>query len=126
MKKARRILTAALALTLCGAILSGCGETSTATDGGNGNTKADGDLIKVGIINNDPNESGYRTANVNDLKNTFTKETALMHSFPTALRMTSRSGSLRNIFRMRSITSSSPLRIPQAGIPFFRMRRMQA
>ena len=29
--------------------------------------------IKVGIINNDPNESGYRTANVNDMKNTFTK-----------------------------------------------------
>ena len=24
---------------------------------------SDGKLIKVGIINNDPNESGYRTAN---------------------------------------------------------------
>ena len=23
-------------------------------------------LVKVGIINNDPNESGYRTANVNE------------------------------------------------------------
>ena len=30
-------------------------------------------LVKVGIINNDPNESGYRTANVNDMKKTFTK-----------------------------------------------------
>ena len=29
--------------------------------------EASGELIKVGIINNDPNESGYRTANVNDL-----------------------------------------------------------
>ena len=28
---------------------------------------ADGELIKVGIINNDPNESGYRTANDKDL-----------------------------------------------------------
>lgn len=35
---------------------------------------ASGELIKVGIINNDPNESGYRTANVNDLKNKFTEE----------------------------------------------------
>ena len=32
---------------------------------------ASGDLIKVGIINNDPNESGYRTANDKDLKATF-------------------------------------------------------
>jgi len=37
--------------------------------------KKDGDgLIKVGIINNDPNESGYRTANVADIKAMFTKE----------------------------------------------------
>ena len=34
---------------------------------------ADGELIKVGIINNDPNESGYRTANDADLKKMFTK-----------------------------------------------------
>ena len=33
-----------------------------------------GDLIKVGIINNDPNESGYRTANDKDLQSMFTKE----------------------------------------------------
>ena len=31
-------------------------------------------LIKVGIINNDPNESGYRTANDRDMKATFTAE----------------------------------------------------
>ncbi len=30
--------------------------------------------IKVGIINNDPNESGYRTANDRDMKATFTKK----------------------------------------------------
>lgn len=32
-----------------------------------------GELIKVGIINNDPNESGYRTANDKDLKEMFTE-----------------------------------------------------
>ena len=32
---------------------------------------ADGELIKVGIINNDPNESGYRTANDKDLQEMF-------------------------------------------------------
>ncbi len=32
------------------------------------------ELIKVGIINNDPNESGYRTANVKDLEQAFSEE----------------------------------------------------
>lgn len=31
------------------------------------------ELIHVGIINNDPNESGYRTANVRDMEETFTE-----------------------------------------------------
>ena len=35
---------------------------------------ASGELIKVGIINNDPNESGYRTANDKDLKAAFSEE----------------------------------------------------
>ncbi len=33
----------------------------------------DSDLIKVGIINNDPSESGYRAANVADFEKVFTK-----------------------------------------------------
>ena len=32
------------------------------------------DLIKVGVVNNPPSESGYREANVNDFANVFTKE----------------------------------------------------
>ena len=32
------------------------------------------ELVKVGIINSDPNESGYRTANVNDMTSVFTAE----------------------------------------------------
>lgn len=47
---------------------------------------ASGDLIKVGIINNDPNESGYRTANVNDLKETFTEENGYDASFAYSLK----------------------------------------
>ncbi len=35
---------------------------------------ASGGLLKVGIINNDPNESGYRTANDANLKENFTEE----------------------------------------------------
>lgn len=35
---------------------------------------ADEELIKVGIINNDPNESGYRTANDAAMRATFTEE----------------------------------------------------
>ena len=32
------------------------------------------DLIKVGVVNNPPSESGYREANVNDFQNVFTAE----------------------------------------------------
>lgn len=66
----------ALAL-LCIATLAlgmvGCGTKPTSGENDTNNSGSD-KLIKVGIINNDPNESGYRTANVNDLQKTFTKE----------------------------------------------------
>ena len=50
--------------------LVGCGGSKETADGAKSDS-GDG-LIKVGIINNDPNESGYRTANDKDLKATFT------------------------------------------------------
>ena len=46
----------------------------------------DGGLIRVGIINNDPNESGYRTANDNDMKAMFTEENGYDASFFYSLR----------------------------------------
>ena len=49
-------------------------------------TESTGELIKVGIINNDPNESGYRTANVNDLKETFTEENGYDAAFAYSLK----------------------------------------
>ena len=45
---------------------------------------ADDDLIKVGIINLDPAESGYRQANVKNLTDTFTKENGYDATFVTA------------------------------------------
>lgn len=42
--------------------------------------------IKVGIINNDPNESGYRTANDKDMKATFTAENGYDASFAYSLK----------------------------------------
>ncbi len=47
---------------------------------------ADGELIKVGIINNDPNESGYRTANDKDLQATFTAENGYDAKFAYSLK----------------------------------------
>ena len=47
---------------------------------------ASGDLIKVGIINNDPNESGYRTANDKDMKAMFTEENGYEASFAYSLK----------------------------------------
>ena len=46
----------------------------------------DSGLIKVGIINNDPNESGYRTANDADMRATFTEENGYDASFAYSLR----------------------------------------
>ena len=56
--------------------------TTEATEG----TTASGKLIKVGIINNDPNESGYRTANDADLKAMFCKENGYDASFSYSLK----------------------------------------
>ncbi len=44
------------------------------------------DLIKVGIINNDPNESGYRTANDKDLQAMFSEENGYDASFAYSLK----------------------------------------
>ncbi len=52
---------------------------------GSGNKGGD-DLIKVGIINNDPNESGYRTANDKDMKDTFTEANGYAASFAYSLK----------------------------------------
>ena len=46
----------------------------------------DSGLIKVGIINNDPNESGYRTANDADMKKMFTEENGYKASFAYSLK----------------------------------------
>ena len=47
---------------------------------------ASGEPIKVGIINNDPNESGYRTANDKDLKAAFSEENGFDASFAYSLK----------------------------------------
>ena len=69
--------------------LVACGGAKDPAD--NGDTSApssssSGDLIKVGIINNDPNESGYRTANDKDMKAMFTKENGYDASFAYSLK----------------------------------------
>ncbi|MDO4564993.1 MAG: ABC transporter substrate-binding protein [Clostridia bacterium] len=74
----KKLITLLLVLALAVAMVA-CG---SATDG-----DSDGDaLIKVGIINNDPNESGYRTANDRDMKETFTEENGYDASFFYSLR----------------------------------------
>ena len=45
---------------------------------------AEGELIKVGVINLDPAESGYRQANVKNLTDTFTAENGYDATFVTA------------------------------------------
>lgn len=47
---------------------------------------ANDDLIKVGIINNDPTESGYRAANVADMEATFCEENGFEAQFFYSLK----------------------------------------
>lgn len=67
MKKKLLALSLSLAMAFS---LAACGGGNGGTSAG-GDDSSDGGLIKVGIINNDPNESGYRTANVDDMKRVF-------------------------------------------------------
>ncbi len=70
MKKFLALLLVAAMAVLC---LAGCG-------------KKDNGLIKVGIINNDPNESGYRTANDADLKKMFCEANGYEATFNYSLK----------------------------------------
>ena len=69
-----------LALVGCG----GGGNDAATTD--EGTDQASGELISVGIINNDPNESGYRTANDKDMKETFTEENGFAAEFAYSMK----------------------------------------
>ena len=80
----RKVLAAILALTMVFG-LAACGSKGASSDGGSSDSGS-GDLIKVGIINNDPNESGYRTANDEDMKEMFTKENGYDASFAYSLK----------------------------------------
>ncbi len=92
--KLRKIFTAAVSTLACAAMFAGCGQpapAATTTAAPAAAPAADagissGKLIKVGIINNDPNESGYRTANDKDLQKTFSKENGFDASFAYSLK----------------------------------------
>ena len=81
MKRKVLALFVAAAMTVG---LVACGGGSG--EGGSGEGGSSDGTIKVGIINNDPNESGYRTANVNDMKKMFTKENGYEASFAYSLK----------------------------------------
>ncbi len=82
----KKILAILLAACMVFALCACSGQTGTAADGAGANTGSTGERIKVGIINNDPNESGYRTANDKDMKNTFTAENGYDASFAYSLK----------------------------------------
>ena len=91
MKK--KLLATLLVATMAMTQLVGCGPkagdkkegATTGAAGGSGEAKTE-KLIKVGIINNDPNESGYRTANDKDLKEMFTEANGYEAKFSYSLK----------------------------------------
>ena len=96
MKK-RKMMSVLLGAAMVASMLAGCGgqskdgagdtgTNSTGTESTAADSGSSGDLIKVGIINNDPNESGYRTANDKDMKAMFTAENGYDASFAYSLK----------------------------------------
>ncbi|MBO4927733.1 MAG: ABC transporter substrate-binding protein [Clostridiales bacterium] len=87
MKKFVSILLSAAIFGTMALGMAACAkkETTAAAKGGEDAGKS-GELIKVGIINNDPNESGYRTANDKDMRETFTKENGYEAYFAYSLK----------------------------------------
>ena len=90
MKK--KLLSLVLASTMIAGLLVGCGNSQQASSDASSDgaattsTASSGDVIKVGIINNDPNESGYRTANDKSMKEMFTAENGYEASFAYSLK----------------------------------------
>ena len=104
MKK--KLLSLVLASTMIAGLLVGCGSSQQASSDASSDAAAttsdeaatsdeatasdasasSGDVIKVGIINNDPNESGYRTANDKSMKEMFTAENGYEASFAYSLK----------------------------------------
>ena len=93
----RKLVSVLLCTAMVATMAVGCGRSDDSASDDSAQTEdttgdeeepADdnGDLIKVGIINNDPNESGYRTANDKDLKETFTEENGYDASFAYSLK----------------------------------------
>ena len=84
MKKKLLALSLSLAMAFSLAACGGNGGTANSnTPAGDG---SEGGLISVGIINNDTNESGYRTANVNDMKRVFCEENGYDAQFAYSLK----------------------------------------
>ena len=89
MKK--KLLSAVLVLAMAAGAV-GCGGSAEEAPNADAEGSAaeadasDGELIKVGIINNDPNESGYRTANDADMHAMFTPENGYDASFAYSLK----------------------------------------
>lgn len=81
--KRKKILALLVSAVMAVGVI-GCGGGSDSGSGDSGSS--DGELIKVGIINNDPNESGYRTANDADMKEMFTKKNGYDASFAYSLK----------------------------------------
>ena len=75
MKKIKRLTSLLLAVVLvCGMTACTGGDTGASSTGGDAPAASNGgDVIKVGVVNNPPSESGYREANVKDMEAVFSK-----------------------------------------------------
>ncbi len=77
MKKIKRLTSLLLAIVLVFGMTACTSDTGASSTGGGDTPPAStgsGELIKVGVVNNPPSESGYREANVKDMEAVFSKD----------------------------------------------------
>ena len=86
--KMKKILAVLSTAALCTAMFAACGDTSSSGGSAASGGAAGGSdgPIKVGIINNDPNESGYRTANDKDLQEAFSSANGFDAKFAYSMK----------------------------------------
>ena len=79
MKRVKTLLlvaTLVMSMIVCAACSSDSGKSSNSSSGSTGSTNSANTstgVIKVGVVNNPPSESGYREANVKDMEAVFSK-----------------------------------------------------
>ena len=103
----KKLIALLLALVMVVA-LAACGQQAAPAAAPAAEPAASGSgLIKVGVVNNPPSESGYREANVNDFISVFTEDNGYEAKFFYSIKNDEQLSAARQLRRMPASACSS-------------------